>query len=684
MESSLRAGELLDEKYLIDAPLGQGGMGSVYRATHVGTKRTVALKVIRPQYTGDEEFVQRFRREAEAAGRLRHPNVVDVTDFGFATAAGGQVAYLVMEYLDGCTLAEVLEEEARLPVPWAVDILEQVCLAVDQAHRQGIIHRDLKPDNIWLEPNRRGGYTVKVLDFGLAKLDGPIATAGVRSSAEIARAPRPNETVKPFAARPTLKSPDGASEGSMDLETLVQPPPDGEDRRPMDAYQPHSGPETDTRIDVATKVLPTPLTAAEPRAETFGTAALTRVGSVMGTPLYMSPEQCRGEALDARSDIYSLGVIAYRMLSGATPFTGTFDELVKLHSSADPKPIRELNRKLSRRAGDLIMSALAKGPEQRPQSAAGFASALRARTEGTGVVLRQAFSLYSEQFPTFFKISLLAYAPLALFLVFQLIMDKINDSNSMLVNLSLFFGGFLGGHLLAYSFISASTAPIVTQLKTAPLKPPSVRMAFRSFKRCWVTFLAALFAVVGLIFVVTALFTVGIGALVVNYSHYAAKIPHALYPLILGSLTVPGLAIAIRYSLFAPVAVSERLGVVKTLKRASALMKRAPASVIFIALLQLLVPVLVFMAFNGHTFNLTIEEHQVGVNFTLGVENNFNQLLNVLVAPLTAIMAALVYLRARGAGGEVLEDDYEDLLASDGAPHSKWQSKMNRTREISR
>jgi serine/threonine-protein kinase len=107
----LAGGELLDGKYRIELRLGQGGMGAVYRATHLGTRRVVAVKVIRPRFASDEEFVERFRREAEAAGRLRHPNVVDVTDFGFAELSGGRVAYLVMEFLDGCTLAEVLAEE---------------------------------------------------------------------------------------------------------------------------------------------------------------------------------------------------------------------------------------------------------------------------------------------------------------------------------------------------------------------------------------------------------------------------------------------------------------------------------------------------------------------------------------------------------------------------------------------
>src|SRR5919112_2578203 len=163
-------GEVLDGKYRLESLLGQGGMGAVFLATHLGTDRAVALKLIAPKFMRNEEFVERFQREARAAGRLRHPNVVDVTDFGFADVKAGKVAYLVMEYLDGCTLGDVLAEEKRLPLEWVADILEQVCSAVHEAHQQGIIHRDLKPDNIWLEPNRLGGYRVKVLDFGIAKV----------------------------------------------------------------------------------------------------------------------------------------------------------------------------------------------------------------------------------------------------------------------------------------------------------------------------------------------------------------------------------------------------------------------------------------------------------------------------------------------------------------------------------
>src|SRR2546426_7428206 len=170
-------GQILDDKYRLERLLGQGGSGAVYLATHLGTDRYVALKLIAPQFMRNREFVERFKREARAAGRLRHPNVVDVTDFGFARSGNESVAYLVMEYLDGCTLSDVLAEEKRLPLYWVVDILEQVCAAVHEAHQQGIVHRDLKPDNIWLEPNGLGGYRVKVLDFGIAKLGDASAAA---------------------------------------------------------------------------------------------------------------------------------------------------------------------------------------------------------------------------------------------------------------------------------------------------------------------------------------------------------------------------------------------------------------------------------------------------------------------------------------------------------------------------
>src|SRR6202158_1886508 len=204
-------GQVLDDKYRLERLLGQGGMGAVYLATHLGTERYVALKLIAPQFMRNPEFVERFKREARAAGRLRHPNVVDVTDFGFSGAGTDRVAYLVMEYLDGCTLSDVLAEEDRLPLYWAVDILEQVCSAVHEAHQQGIVHRDLKPDNIWLEPNGLGGYRVKVLDFGIAKL----AEAGNISPEIPPRQSADNTPTRQFSPTPMAAT---AAAGAGELE----------------------------------------------------------------------------------------------------------------------------------------------------------------------------------------------------------------------------------------------------------------------------------------------------------------------------------------------------------------------------------------------------------------------------------------------------------------------------------
>src|SRR5262249_6509476 len=305
-------------------------MGAVYRATHLGTKRTVAVKIIHPRFSKNDEFVERFRREAEAAGRLRHPNVVDVTDFGFGRTASGRVAYLVMEYLDGCTLAEILAEDSRLPLDWVVDIMEQVCSAVDEAHRLSIVHRDLKPDNIWLEPNRRGGYTVKVLDFGLAKLGIPATnTTG-----------RPGSSATPLHGAPSgggssgaaLLAP-GSGAAGPEQATLVQiscdeapavipmPAGDREESVSCESVEPRQSPTNYDReplgmAELETAVMSPRVTDATGDVDTGSAAGLTRVGSVIGTPLYMSPEQIRGEPSDWRRDIYSLGGIAYRMLAG--------------------------------------------------------------------------------------------------------------------------------------------------------------------------------------------------------------------------------------------------------------------------------------------------------------------------------------------------------------------------------
>src|SRR5262249_10478700 len=167
-----------------------GGMGAVYRATHVGTGRRVAVKVIAPELAGNSEFIERFRREAKTIGLLRHPNIVNVTDFGITGTGDQTLAYLVMEYLEGITLAEFLKARRPMPINEAIAILSQVCDAMDEAHRLGILHRDLKPENIWLEQSdsaeqaEPGGDKVKVLDFGIARLQDLLAVDDIESLTE--------------------------------------------------------------------------------------------------------------------------------------------------------------------------------------------------------------------------------------------------------------------------------------------------------------------------------------------------------------------------------------------------------------------------------------------------------------------------------------------------------------------
>ena len=174
VELSSLVGQILVGKYRLEEKLGQGGMGAVFRATHLGTDRVVALKLIAPALADQEEFLARFQQEARATGRLRHPNIVDLTDFGFAELEGRKVAYLVMEFLEGSSLTQVLEAEGCLSLAWASDLIGQLCSALQAAHDKGILHRDLKPDNLWLVPNGLGGFLLKILDFGLAKLYDPM------------------------------------------------------------------------------------------------------------------------------------------------------------------------------------------------------------------------------------------------------------------------------------------------------------------------------------------------------------------------------------------------------------------------------------------------------------------------------------------------------------------------------
>src|ERR1700678_2043127 len=214
-------GEILDAKYRIDKQLGAGGMGNVYLATHLGTTRVVAVKVIAPRWAAEPQFLARFQREAQACGRLRHPNIVNITDFGIAKTAEGDVPYLVMEFLDGQTLSSYQKTNPDISLMLIADLLDQVGLALEEAHKHGIIHRDLKPDNIWLEPNGRGGYTVKVLDFGVAKMS-LLAEWTPRAKEAIAPPPLPANELETVAMSSTVRA------RAEEIETVaIAPSPSG-------------------------------------------------------------------------------------------------------------------------------------------------------------------------------------------------------------------------------------------------------------------------------------------------------------------------------------------------------------------------------------------------------------------------------------------------------------------------
>ena len=297
------AGRVLDEKYRLDSRLGEGGMGTVYRATHVLIDRPVAVKVLHPRFVEDEAAQERFRREARAAGRLRHTNAVTVTDFG-RTSEG--FVYIVMELLEGRNLREVLAFESPLECGRAVALMLQVAAAVEAAHESGVIHRDLKPANIFIVQPKNALPLVKVLDLGIAKL------------------------------------------------------------------------AADTVDDSQQQ-------------------ALTQTGVMIGTPRYMSPEQCDGAHLTPAADVYSLGIILYEMLTGVTPFTGPSPLAVALqHSSKPPRRPTELIASIPLEIERLVLHALEKNPLNRPPDAGAFRRELLATAKLAGIDPALAYLVIDE------------------------------------------------------------------------------------------------------------------------------------------------------------------------------------------------------------------------------------------------------------------------------------------------
>ena len=702
-------GQTLDSKYKIERELGRGGMGTVYLATHLGTERPVAVKVIAPQFMQRPEFVERFRREARAAGRLRHPNVVNVTDFGFAETSDGPAAYLAMEYLDGCTLGEILEEEKNLPVGWTLDILEQVCSAVQEAHEQGIIHRDLKPDNIWLEPNQRGGYTVKVLDFGIAKLEEHRPSEHGGTDIDISVAPNPtlfasaratvaehqNDTTIHDSVTPTLilQSATIASADAGEARTAILP------ITPL-----VSDPDT-----IGTRLVPG--SGEKDAGATFAssTSDLTRVGAVIGTPLYMSPEQCRGERLDARSDIYSLGVIAYQMLSGRTPFEGDFTYVMEAHKAFPVPPLeaKKVRKKLKREIG----IALSKNPDDRPQTAQAFASALLSRSEGIFGLLRRAGMIYTEHITKFLGITLLLFLPFIVASLLKVVisiafiaespdaatpmaLSMITGVLTIATTFTAFFCGYLAVGTITW---------LVNQNFALPLRPVRIRPALRATWQNW-----------------KSLIGTGVLSTVLTFLGYAFCV-------------VPGLYLSVTLALVAPVVMMENLRGFAAMKRSKALVKRSLGTTIAAVALLFLIPMVIGLTTsaivalsvksiedvsekisaaekkrdapgapaasqppaaagavddtdlkidigtgNGVTI-ISSDEPTLIRSISQVARESLTTLLmlpiQILLVSLSSIIVALLYLKTRQAGGENLRDLF-DRFESSEQPRKKWQERV--------
>jgi serine/threonine protein kinase len=308
---------IVDGKYLIEGSLGHGGMGFVYRARHIELKKSFALKLVQPHKSHRSDYLARFRIEAQALGRLNHPNIVQVTDFGVDPRAG---PYLVMEYIEGITLSEYIKHRRTLPLDEALPLFSSIAWALDYAHDSGILHRDLKPANVLLFTRGTGDHDAKIVDFGIASfLDSPA-------------------------------TPESFSESPATIDLRQRP---------------------------AAESAPGPSLVGDLTYSESASAGLTAAGTILGTLEYIAPEVIKGAKASSSGDIYAFGVLIYEVLAGRRPFQASVLEQLNSDLHGEPRLPSGVCSSSPKELDQAILRPLNEDPLLRPRRARDVVRELR-------------------------------------------------------------------------------------------------------------------------------------------------------------------------------------------------------------------------------------------------------------------------------------------------------------------
>ncbi|HEX8638320.1 MAG TPA: protein kinase, partial [Pyrinomonadaceae bacterium] len=479
------------------------------------------------------------------------------------------------------------------------------------------------------EPNQRGGYTVKVLDFGIAKLEEQATENSAEKANNISGGFQLVESPRSVARATIADSPRGEtrhdfrhstqfSESATVAQVAEPPSVFSEAGTLVQAENPLAEEKTaiftnnqtiaDEQDGVGTRLISEQIqtdkisgknsTAGKSVSEAAATKELTRVGAVLGTPLFMSPEQCRGEKLSARSDIYSLGVIAYRMLSGKQPFEGNHTDVMTAHQETAPPPFE--TKKIPRKVKKVIYSALAKDETERPATAEAFASKLRSYSEGVGSLLQRSLVIYGENLQTFIWLAFLTAVPSIVLTLIGIAARALSTAEiipsfagavvSGISSFILFFAGLFFGTLLI-----GMITWLVSQRFSAPLRPVSWRPAFNLARQKWRRFagtvtISSALSFLGLII----LSSVGTFPAII-YTIFTKEQDFIFFALlVLGGLVGMyfGFSVFVRFALVSPAVMMEDVRGFAALKRSNQLVKRSYKTALGIMIIHFVLPLL--------------------------------------------------------------------------------------------